>query len=296
MNNYTEKNLSTLVEEIYQTVSDLNSGDKDIPEEHLETLTAGIKKSISDWAGPKNKNGFSIRMSNIGKPTRQLYYNKKYPSNSIPDAPTLIKFLYGHILEEVLLFLVKLSGNDVTDQQKEVTVNGVTGHLDCKINGEVVDVKTASNFAFRKFKNGTLREDDPFGYMSQLAGYEHAEGTSHGGFLVINKESGELTLYQPEELDKPNIETLINKIFNIFKLDTLPEKCYQPIPAGTKGNMKLPIGCVYCSHKIECHSDTNDGKGLRLFKYAKGIEYLTQVNQLPRVEEIITNGESFLSK
>ena len=60
--------------------------------------------------------------------------------------------------------------------------------------------------------------------------------------------------------------------------------------------MKLPIGCVYCSHKIECHSDTNDGKGLRLFKYAKGIEYLTQVNQLPRVEEIITNGESFLSK
>ena len=60
--------------------------------------------------------------------------------------------------------------------------------------------------------------------------------------------------------------------------------------------MKLPIGCVYCSHKIECHSDTNDGKGLSLFKYAKGIEYLTQVNQLPRVEEIITNGESFLSK
>ncbi|SVD44213.1 uncharacterized protein METZ01_LOCUS397067 [marine metagenome] len=61
MNNYTEKNLSTLVEEIYQTVSDLNSGDKDIPEEHLETLTTGIKKSISDWAEPKNKNGFSIR-------------------------------------------------------------------------------------------------------------------------------------------------------------------------------------------------------------------------------------------
>ena len=226
-------------------------------------------------------------MSNIGKPTRQLYYNKKYPSDSTHDAPTLIKFLYGHILEEVLLFLVKLSGNDVTDQQKEVTVNGGPGHLDCKINGEVGDVKTASNFAFRKFKNGTLREDDPFGYMSQLAGYEHAEGTNHGGFLVINKESGELTLYQPEELDKPNIETLINKIFNIFKLDTLPEKCYKPIPAGTKGNMKLPVGCVYCPHKIECHSDTNDGKGLRLFKYAKGIEYLTRVDQSPRVEEII---------
>jgi hypothetical protein len=288
MSNDTERNLSTLVEEIYQTVSDLNSGAKSIPEENLETLATGIKKAISSWSQPQNRNGFSIRMSNIGKPARQLFYNKKYPSSSTPDAPTLIKFLYGHILEEVLIFLVKLSGNDVTDQQKEVVVNGVKGHMDCKINGEVVDVKTASNFAFRKFKNGTLREDDPFGYMSQLAGYEHAEGTSHGGFLVINKESGELALYQPEELDKPNIETLINKIFNIFTSDTPPDKCYSPIPAGTKGNMKLPIGCVYCPHKIECHSDTNDGKGLRLFQYAKGIEYLTQVTQSPRVEEILT--------
>ena len=52
MDNYTEKNLSTLVEDIYQTVSDLNSGDISIPEEDLETLTAGIKKSVLDWAGP----------------------------------------------------------------------------------------------------------------------------------------------------------------------------------------------------------------------------------------------------
>ena len=51
--------------------------------------------------------------------------------------------------------------------------------------------------------------------------------------------------------------------------------------------MKLPMGCVYCPHKIECHSDTNNGKGLRMFKYAKGIEYLTSVRSLPRVEEII---------
>jgi len=282
----TEKNLSTLVEDMYKTVSDLNSGDKDIPEEYLETLAIGIKEAISKWAKPKKKSDFFIRMSNIGKPARQLYYNKKYPRNATPDAPTLIKFLYGHLLEEVLIFLVKLSGHDVTDQQKKVIVNGVTGHLDCKIDGEVIDIKTASGFAFRKFKNGTLREDDPFGYLSQLAGYEHAEGTDNGGFLVINKESGELTLYQPEELDKPNIKTLINKILNIFKLDTLPDKCYDPIPAGTKGNMKLPRGCVYCSHKIGCHSDTNDGKGLRLFKYAKGIEYLTQVKQQPKVEEI----------
>ena len=285
--NPTDKKLSTLVDDIYKTVSDLNSGDKDISEECLESLSLGIKNAIAAWAAPKTEGAFSLRMSNIGRPARQLYYTKKYSKKITHDPSTLIKFLYGHILEEVLLFLVKLSGHNVTDQQKEVIVNGVKGHIDCKINGEVIDIKTASGFAFKKFKNGTLREDDPFGYMSQLAGYEAAEGTDKGGFLAINKESGELALYQPEDLDKPNVENIINKILNIFKFNKIPDKCYSPIPVGTKGNMKLPRGCVYCPHKIECHKDANDGSGLRLFKYAKGIEYLTQVKQEPKEEEIL---------
>jgi len=282
------KKLDVLIEDIYKSVTDLNIGNLEIPEDCLKSLSVGITNAVSGWATPKENKQFTLRMSNVGKPSRQLYYNNKYNDSNILDASTLIKFLYGHILEEVLIFLVKLSGHTVTDEQKEVVVNNIKGHIDCKIDGEVVDIKTASGFAFKKFKNGTLREDDPFGYLSQLAGYETAEGTSNGGFLVINKESGELTLYRPEELDKPNIKLLINKINNIFKFDELPERCYNPIPAGTKGNMKLPRGCTYCSYKVECHSDANNGEGLRMFKYAKGTEYLTQVNYLPKVEEITT--------
>ncbi len=286
MKNYTDKNLSTLVEDIYNTISDLNSGNQEISEACLESLSVGVSNAVKGWATQKENKQFTLRMSNVGKPARQLYYNNKYNNSNDLDSPTLIKFLYGHILEEVLIFLVKLAGHTVTDEQKEVILNDVKGHIDCKIDGEVVDIKTASSFAFKKFKNGTLREDDPFGYLSQLAGYETAEGTSNGGFLVINKESGELTLYRPEDLDKPNVKVLINKIKDIFKFDELPERCYNLAPSGTKGNMKLPRGCVYCHFKTECHSDANGGKGLRLFKYAKGIEYLTRVNYLPKVEEI----------
>jgi len=282
----SSKKLDELVEDIYKSVADLNVGDLEIPEACLESLSVGISNAVKGWATPKENKQFTLRMSNVGKPARQLYYNNKYNNSGDLDSPTLIKFLYGHILEEVLIFLVKLAGHTVTDEQKEVVVNNVKGHIDCKIDGEVVDIKTASGFAFKKFKNGTLREDDPFGYLSQLAGYETAEGTSNGGFLVINKESGELTLYRPEDLDKPNVKVLINKIKDIFKFDELPERCYNQIPSGTKGNMKLPRGCVYCHFKTECHSDANGGKGLRLFKYAKGVEYLTRVNYLPKVEEI----------
>ena len=89
---------------------------------------------------------------------------------------TFIKFLYGHLLESVAILLIKLSGHTVTDMQKEVEVDGIKGHMDCKIDGEVVDIKTASNFSFKKFSSGALVDDDPFGYMAQLAGYEEAEG------------------------------------------------------------------------------------------------------------------------
>ena len=293
MKNSTKKNLSTLVEDIYQTVTDITDGKRKVPDELVDELGQKIARTIKTWATPQNHNKFKLRMSNIGRPARQLYYSQK-DSREIRHHPsTQMKFLYGHIMEDLLIFLAKLSGHEVTDEQKEVKVKGVVGHMDCKIDGEVIDIKTASGFGFKKFKNGTLRDDDPFGYISQLAGYERVEGTENGGFLAMNKESGEIALYQPDDLDKPNIKTLIGKLLDVLlNLGKPPEKCYQPIPAGVKGNMKLPIGCVYCSHKIECNKDTNDGQGLRMFKYSKGITYLTKVVSTPNVEEI-TNAKTY---
>ena len=286
MKNSTKKNLSTLVEDIYQTVTDITGGDKEVPDELLNELGQKIARTIKTWSTPQHHNKFMLRMSNIGRPARQLYYSQKDTQEIKHHASTQIKFLYGHIMEDLLIFLTKLSGHAVTDEQKEVLVDGVLGHMDCKIDGEVIDIKTASGFGFKKFKNKTLAEDDPFGYVSQLAGYERAEGTDNGGFLALNKESGELTLYQPEDLDKPNVNTLISNIESALKGEAPPDKCYKPIKSGSKGNMKLPMGCVYCSHKFVCNADTNDGKGLRVFKYAKGLEYMTKVVSLPKVEEI----------
>jgi hypothetical protein len=204
-----------------------------------------------------------------------------------PMEPHLfIRFLYGHLLEEVVLLLVKLAGHDVTDEQKQVKVSNVYGHMDCKIDGEVVDIKTASSFAFRKFQNDTLKDDDPFGYLAQLSGYEEAEKTKAGGFLVLNKESGELTMHRPSFFDKPNAKNKIREVKKALKLDKPPALCYTPIPEGKSGNMKLPKGCTYCRHKNICHSDANDGKGLRVFKYSKGLTYLTKVEKKPNVLEI----------
>lgn len=283
----SSKSLNTLVEDIYTKIEKLSKGeDIQISAELVDEFGESMKDALLHWATPRTQSK-GLRMSNIGKPSRQLWYDIKEnsPDSSI-DAPTQIKFLYGHLLEELLLFFVRLSGHAVSDEQKEVTVNGIKGHMDCKIDGQVVDIKTASSYAFRKFSEGTLADQDDFGYLSQLAGYEEAEGTDGGGFLVINKESGALCLYQPDDMDKPNVKERIKYLKSSIKLANPPERCYNPIPEGAKGNEKLPRPCTYCPHKFKCYADANDGEGLRTFKYSKGLMYLTKVVVEPRVEEI----------
>lgn len=284
------KKLENVVPDIYSLLQDLSSGTPlPLTEEEVDKVLSNMKESIMSWANPSQRNkDFTVRMSNIGKPDRQLWYEKRDQDiSSTIDAATQIKFLYGHLLEEIALMLVRMAGHSVTDEQKEVSVNGIMGHMDSKINGEVVDVKTASKFAFNKFKEGRLAQDDPFGYLGQLAGYEKAEGTNGGGFLVINKESGELCMFIPEDLDKPNIESKINNLIPALEVDTPPELCYAPIPDGKKGNMKLPKGCAWCKYKFDCHKDSNDGQGLRAFKYSKGLTYFTKVEVEPKVEEYL---------
>ena len=284
------KGLDTVVPDIYSHLKSLSDGVAlPLTEKDIDLTVEGIREALLSWAMPEDRNkDFTIRMSNVGKPARQLWFEQRdEDSKRDIDAPTQLKFLYGHLLEEIVLMLVRMSGHTVTDEQKEVDIKGIKGHMDCKINGEVVDVKTASRFAFNKFQNNGLANDDPFGYLGQLSAYETAEGTSNGGFLVMNKESGELCMHIPDQEDKLDINNKIDNLIPALRLDSVPELCYAPIPDGTKGNMKLPKGCSWCKYKYECHKDANDGQVLITFKYSKGYTYLTKVVSEPKVEECL---------
>jgi len=259
-----QKKLDTLIEDIYSTIGVL-SEDKPLKltPKLLKEFGDSMSEALKEWGTPRGNNKVkapSLRMSNIGKPDRQLWYdmNEERDFDTQLQPSTLIKFLYGHLLEVLMIFFVKLAGHKVEAEQKEVTVSGIKGHMDCKIDGEVVDIKTASGFAFKKFKDGTLAEQDTFGYLAQLAGYEAAEKTSQGGFLAMNKENGELTLFRPQDLDKPNIKNRIKTIKRIVARKTPPIFCYPDVPEGKSGNMKLARECTYCPYKYNCHKDSND--------------------------------------
>ena len=288
--NQNKKTLDNLVDNIYNKLSNLNKEKSlGITKKQADEFGKAMSAALLGWSEPykRDPKASSLRMSSIGRDDRKLWYEANLKQESEGHAPsTHIKFLYGHLLEELVLMLVRLAGYEVTDQQKEVVVEGVKGHMDCKINGEVIDVKSASPFSFKKFEDGTLAQNDPFGYLGQLSGYEAAEETKAGGFLVIDKVTGKLCLHRPDEFDKVDAKKRIKDLKKIIKKKKLPARCHSPIPNGSSGNMALPRDCFYCPFKFECHKDANDGNGLRTFKYARSLTYLTKVVREPRAEEI----------
>jgi len=284
-----------LVSDIYRMIDT-----KDIPEgvpveqvinDFGENVKQILRNNITESTFDRRK----LRMSNIGKKDRQLWYSYNGYKGEELMPHTRIKFLYGHLIEEMVLALTKLAGHDVTDEQKQAEVDGIKGSMDCKIDGVLTDVKSASPYGFKKFKDGSLINDDPFGYVDQIKGYAHSEGVTDVGWLVMDKTNGHLTYLKYDMADESqwywsklnffSIEERIKNIKRVVKSETPPERCYKPIADGKSGNMKLAVGCSYCAYKHECW-----GKDLRTFIYSTGPRYLTEVKFVPSVLEVDADG------
>jgi len=279
-----------LVDDIYKTVSEKKPAEGVDLHDEIEQFGENCKRLMFNLFTEK-RDGRRLRMSNIGRDDRYLWNVVNNPDVQEEMTPnTYVKFMYGHLIEEMLLFLTKLSGHEVTDEQKKCEVNGITGSMDCKIDGVVTDVKSVSSFGFKKFKDGSLAFDDPFGYVAQIKGYAHSEeGDSRFGWLAMDKQNGHLAylMYDAEDTQAPvhdwigyDIEKRIDHIREVVQQEEPPQHCYAPVADGKSGNMKLAVGCSYCPYKHTCWS------GIRTFLYSSGPRYLTEVVNEPKVAEI----------
>ena len=285
------KTTHTLVDDIYKLVKTKNVDRSVDAEAEIENFGEAVKDLMRKEF--TNRGGFDarkLRMSNIGRDDRYLWnhYNNVGPKE--PMQPhNLVKFPYGHLIEEMLLLLVRLSGHTVSHEQAQAEVEGIVGSMDCKIDGVLTDVKSTSSFGFKKFKDATLAFDDPFGYIAQIKGYAKSEGDTEVGWLAMDKQNGHLTFlkYDLEDTQAPVYEVLkediverIKHVKEVVEQPEPPEVCYEPVPDGKSGNMKLPIGCSYCHFKHACYPD------LRTFLYSTGPRFLTEVANEPKVQEI----------
>lgn len=275
----SSKSLDTLVEDIYSVLQKCDKISNALVTELSEDLTKVITNRLTQ---PTHRRT-TLSLSSIGKPLRQLWYDIKEPVEDKEEPPyKQLKFLYGDIIESLILWLAKVARHTVTDRQKEVSHYGVTGHIDSIIDGEVVDAKSCSSRSYKKFERGSLPDDDPFGYLPQIASYDAETGKGRPGFLAVDKVTGEVCLYRPDpDFDLPDTKQIIEAAKAALDKDTPPDSvCYPDEPMGKSGNRVLSKGCTFCPYKKRCWPN------LRAFNYSSGIEYLTHVEKEPSVEEI----------
>lgn len=276
------KTIDTLVTDIYSL---FGPTPHKVTPENAEKFGKDLGTLIASRMGERQKP--SLRLSNLGsKCKRKLWYEINKPELAEELPPWVrIKFLFGDILEHLLLFLSREAGHKVEGEQDTLYIGDVKGHRDAVIDGRTVDVKSASTYSFKKFKDHGLADDDPFGYIDQLGCYVSASASDPlveekdvGSFLAIDKTLGHITLDTYPKPDK-DYERLSEEIKELLLRSDPPARGYEDVPEGKSGNRKLCTACSYCAFKHTCWPN------LRVFGYSTGPVYLTRVERKPKVSE-----------
>lgn len=274
--------LSTLVSDIYKLFDEKEH--HEINEGNIDAFGENLKAIIRTRLAKRPIEERPLRFSSLGKPDRQIWLDSKTEDRPFSKTADGLKFLYGDVIEALLVFLVKEAGHDVQDEQREISVDGVKGHLDCTIDGVVVDVKSAAPYSYKKFIEGSFYTD-VFSkrYLDQLCGYSNVITPGVGpAFLVMDKSSGDISVI-PVSISiaqdfQPDVR--IEHLKAVLTKDEMPPLCYPDKVDGKSGNRVLDTGCSFCNHKKGCWPS------LRAFKYSNGVKYLTSVVRTPDVPEV----------
>jgi len=232
-----------------------------------DTTIKQVADDISDalkrqFGSGQTRGDYTLRMSNVGRPTCQLWFDKNQSEKALPFPTTFImNMMIGDIVEAVFKGLLKEAGIQYEDAEKVTLTldDGTTidGTYDIVINGAVDDVKSASNWSYQnKFESyEQLATKDGFGYVGQLAGYAKASGKRVGGWWVVNKANGQFKYVSAENMD---LDKEIAKIENTVKTvkENKFERCFEPEPETFRGkatgNTVLNSNCTFCAYRFSC--------------------------------------------
>lgn len=255
-------NLSHAVELLLHKYLDDASNDKStISDETIDQVCGDIKDAMQKQFGKKKDKKFRLRMSNIGRPTCQLWFEKNHPEKALPRGNNFVmNMLLGDIVEAIFKGLLREAGAKYENSANvglNVSDTVVTGTYDIVINDSVDDIKSASDWSYKyKFESfDSLKNGDSFGYIGQLAGYAKASGKKAGGWWVVNKANGKFKYIPADGID---IDTELAKIKETVDTvnDNTFKRCFEPEPelfrGKETGNLVLNKNCTFCSFRQAC--------------------------------------------
>ena len=248
---------------LHQYMENAASGKSTMSVETIQQVGQDVMCALSRQFGGGNKRGeFGLRMSNVGRPTCQLWFEKNEPEKALPLPTTFVmNMMLGDIVEAVFKGLLKEAGVQYEDDAK-VTLQldddtSVSGTYDIVIAGAVDDIKSASNWSYtNKFESyDTLRQGDAFGYVAQLAGYAKAADKRAGGWWVVNKANGEFKYVPATGIDIDKEVSHIQQTADTLKENRF-ERCFDAVEETFRGkptgNKVLCTECGFCRFRFAC--------------------------------------------
>ena len=238
--------------------------DKRLVEEFGEACKNALLKQFEE----ERKDKFELRMSNVGRPLCQLQMEAKGIKGEGQPYNVRMRNTFGDLIEALAIFVMKSAGVNIKNEQKKVTYKfnegSIEGRQDVEIDEKIWDIKSASPYSFeKKFgEAGGFTEvvrDDSFGYASQGFLYGESQGKNYGGWIAINKSTGESTVCETpaavEEYKKNALDTA-KKNVKAIKSGEPFKRCYDDIAETFRskptGNRVLGFVCSYCPYKLPC--------------------------------------------
>jgi len=249
---------------VYAFLQKAMAGEATMSKEVAQQVASDVEAALDKQFNSGPRDDFRLRMSNIGKPKCQLWFEKNDPEDKTPLPPHfLMNMLLGDIVEAVFKGLLRASGVDFKDNDK-VTLKladgvEINGEYDMELDDKIDDVKSASPWSYKnKFENfDKLSSEDGFGYVAQLVGYATAAKKQVGGWWVVNKGNGEFKYVSADGVDTEKVLQGIQDTVDYLNNDEPFKRCFEPVPETyyrkPTGNIVLPSGCKFCNFKEKCH-------------------------------------------
>src|SRR5882672_8529690 len=241
--------INTLIKDVENVVTKDNWFHYDDASRYSSEMASRVMERLVD-----EERTPGLRLSSMGERCpRSLWASVHSPSiqEKFP-AHVRIKFHFGDVIEAMAIALAKAAGHMVTGEQDEVVVDGVKGHLDCIVDGCVVDVKSINSLGFQKVKAGQVAEDIFLrSYLDQLDGYlvgslddDRVAVKDKAYIWAIDKQMGHMCLYE-HKLRENSIRRRIAECKNIVSQSSAPACTCGTVAEGSSGNIKLDLKASY---------------------------------------------------
>ena len=299
--------MNNILDKVKIYLDKVSTSPVEVSDKLVEEFGEACKSALLKQFAEKRQDKFEPRMSNIGRPLCQLQMEAKGIKGDGQPYNVKMRNTFGDLIEALAIFVLKSAGVKIDSEQKQVKYSfdkeSILGRLDVEIDNKIWDIKSTSPYSFEhKFgEKGGFNEvinNDSFGYASQGFLYAESEGKPFGGWIAINKSTGEWAVCETPHVQDEHRDRFIKEAtdnYNALK-DKVPfKKCDDDVAEMFRGkptgNRTLGTVCSFCPYKIPCwgqglqHLPQQQSKG----KNPKWVWY-TEVKN-PKQDEQGDNGE-----